>query len=184
MNFHKKRRRHCLLSVLVAFVSSVVCAQPQTTLNARFSLDASSDSNDVKNRHYKVMHYIDGLCNKPKQGARLYRKKFGKQTHSFPEVEIPVQDVYFFQMEYSEKRRQGDRACAALIGFQPLANRIYKAVYATSGQVSRCELKVYDVTSSNPIEVVDVVKPERTCDRGRPTNNKNSVPVHTVKPLF
>ena len=150
---------------------------------ARFSVEANSDSVDIKNRHYTVMQYLDGQCSKAGRSARMYRKKFGKETHNFEEKEITSGTEFFFQVEYLEARRQEDRACTVLSGFTPAANRRYKAVYETSGQVSRCSVKIFDVTEEQ-VEITAISRPERTCFRGKPTNNKNSVPIHTVKPLF
>jgi hypothetical protein len=174
---------HILLGVGLILLCQNLFAQEQVALKARFSVDAISDSTDVKSRHYTVMQYVDGQCKKPSKGARLYRKKFAKESHSFPEVEIDTDKEFFFQFDYQEQRRQGDRECTALLGFQPQANRSYKAVYSTSGQVSRCSITMYDVTSE-PIEITEVSKPERTCFRGKPTKNKNSVPIHSIKPLY
>lgn len=179
----KRFKSHFLFGAGLILLCQNLSAQEQVAGNARFSIDATSDSTDIKNRHYTVIQYVDGLCNKPEDDARLYRKKFAKASHSFPEVEINTDKEFFFQFDYQEQRRQGDRECTALLGFQPQANRSYKAVYSTSGQVSRCSITMYDVTSE-PIEITEVSKPERTCFRGKPTNNKNSVPVHSIKPLY
>lgn len=150
---------------------------------ARFSLQTNSDSTDIKNRHYTVTQYLDGQCTKPRKDARMYRKKFAKESHSFDVKEITSGREFFFQVEYLEARRQGDRACSVLTGFTPLANHTYRALYETSGQVSRCSVKVFDITNEQT-EVTSLSKPEFTCSRGKPSNNKNSVPIHTVKPLF
>lgn len=150
---------------------------------ARFSAQTNSDSTDIKNRHYTVMQYLDGQCTKPRKDARMYRKKFAKESHSFAVKEIPSGSEFFFQVDYLEARRQGDRACSVLTGFVPVANHTYRAVYETSGQVSRCSVKIFDITNGQT-EVTSLSKPEFTCFRGRATNNKNSVPIHTVKPLF
>jgi hypothetical protein len=188
MNFILQNCRRFKAQVLLGAGLLLLCqnlsAQQQAALKAKFSIDATSDSTDIKSRHYTVMQYQDGQCNKPRKGARLYRKKFAKETHSFPEVEIDTDKEFFFQFDYQEQRRQGDRSCTVLLGFQPQANRSYKAIYSTSGQVSRCSVTMYDVTSAEPVEITEVSKPERTCFRGKPTNNKNSVPVHSIKPLY
>lgn len=182
---HLALRQSASLALVICMlpISFTLSAQQEDTGPALFSVEINSDSTDVKSRHFNVMRYQNGQCQKPRKGARLFRKKFGKESHRFDSTEIPSGSEFFFQIEYSEMRRQGDRACTVLSGFQPEANKSYKAVYDTSGQVSRCSVTVFDVTAEE-FEITTINKPEMTCARGKVTRNKNSVPIHTVKPLF
>lgn len=157
---------------------------PQSTLPARFSVQLSSDSDGVRNRHYTVTQYADAQCAKPSDKSRLYRKKYAKQTHTFKEIEIASSRPFYFQVDYLEKRRKGERSCSALLGFQPASNRSYRAVYQSLGQVSGCDVKLFDVTTSElqPVSAVDL--PPQSCDGNQPSGINNGVPVHTVLPLF
>lgn len=147
--------------------------------NASLTIETSTDSIQTLGRHYTVTRYLDQSCNKPKSNAKLFRKKYADNQHVFKPLEIPADELFIFQVDYKEKRRDSERSCSASIGLVPQAGRSYKAHYEVSGQVSRCTIRFMDITEkAQPVEAD--VKPEIMCTRKGALGNKNGVPTHSM----
>jgi len=145
--------------------------------SASFVLQASSDSTETMTRTYSVNRYLDDSCTKYQRNPRILRKKYANSTHQFDSISISGNEPFFFQVDYFEKRRETERACSASIGFSPEPGRSYKASYEVSGQVSRCRIKLMDVTNGEQ-EVESTTAPETMCTRKGATGNSNGVPTH------
>ncbi len=146
-------------------------------------LATSTDSEKTTGRHYTVTRYTDTSCSKPKKNSKLLRKKFAKDTHEFAPIKIATGELFVFQVNYEEKRRDSERLCAASLGFTPQEGRLYRAEYQVSGQVSRCEIAVYDITEEKQLVEADV-KPEYSCAKRGKNGNKNGVPSHSFIERF
>jgi len=144
-----------------------------------FSLLVSTDSEQTLGRHYHVTRYLNQECEKPKRNAKLLRKKYAKNRHQFKTLSIAANELFLFQVDYKEERRNSERACSASIGFTPEPNQSYRALFEVSGQVSRCKLKLLDVTDGE-LEVSTQITPQIMCTRRGANGNNNGVPTHSL----
>lgn len=147
--------------------------------NASLTIETLTDSTQTLGRHYTVTRYLDQACKKPKSNSKLLRKKYANDRHVFKPLELPADELFIFQVDYKEKRRDSERSCSASIGVVPQAGKDYKALYEVSGQVSRCTIQFMDITAeAQPIEAE--MKPEIMCTRKGAVGNKNGVPTHSM----
>lgn len=160
-----------------------VWAQDGESGTAEFSLSAVTDSESTLGRHYTVVRYADDACKKIRKGAKLYREKYADDKQDFDAIELISDEPFIFQVDYEEKRRQSERSCSAAIGFTPQAGRRYRAVYEVSGQVSRCDITLFDVTEGEQPMEAEIV-PETMCTRRGATGNRNGVPTHAMVDRF
>lgn len=171
------------LIISICSITQAVTANEVPNNSLNFELIAATDSEKTLGRHYTVTRYLDELCNKPKKNAKLLRKKYVKNQHQFEPLSVPTNELFIFQVDYSEKRRDSERSCAASVGFTPKDGRRYKAVSEVSGQVSRCLIKLYDVTDGEQ-ELEPELRPKTMCTRKGATGNGNGVPSHSMIERF
>jgi len=168
------------VTMAIPIALSIFVAQTNANENnASLTIETSSDSTQTLGRHYTVTRYLDKSCNKPKSKAKLLRKKYADNQHVFKPLEIPAEELFIFQIDYKEKRRDSERTCSASIGLAPQAGKSYKAHYEVSGQVSRCTIQFMDISDeAHPIEAD--VKPEIMCTRKGAVGSRNGVPTHSM----
>ncbi len=163
--------------VALAMFSPVSVAQ-----TSELTVAATSDSEGTTGMHYTVMRYANAKCQKAEKPRKLFRKKFASSKQAMGPTQIPVVDEFWFQVSYHENRRGEERSCDYLIGFKPKRSRKYEAVMALSGQVSSCQLLLFDIT--NERQKVEFVRPENSCKKVNQLGQPNGAPVHNSLKRF
>ncbi|RBP52846.1 hypothetical protein [Arenicella xantha] len=163
--------------------ATTVQAQDSISGSASFNLIGKTDSEQTLGRHYTVVRYLDEKCAKPKRNSRLYREKYVEDIETFDTIDIATTEPFIFQVDYEEKRRDTERSCSAAAGFTPVAGRRYRGEFKVSGQVSRCEITLFDVTEGE-VEFPAEIVPETMCTRRGATGNGNGVPTHAMIDRF
>lgn len=190
MNFQIKHKqlitidRISLLMPVVFIVgltiySAELLAQQAPTL----TIDAYSDSQNTTGMHYMIRSFSDASCEKPKKKDKLFRKKYAKPEENFKAIELTVDKPFFFQVEYSEKRRLEERFCNYMIGFVPEDGRSYRAQYNVKGQVSGCSIDIIDAQTEEPVET-ELIRPERWCKKNSSNGSSNGVAEHKILRRF
>ena len=169
--------------IACGFGSGVALAQDGASGSASFNLVGKTDSEQTLGRHYTVNRYLDDQCSKPKRNSRLYREKYVSDVETFDAIEVTAGEPFIFQVDYEEKRRDTERSCSAAAGFTPVAGRSYRGDFSVSGQVSRCQIALFDTTEGD-VEIEAEVIPETMCTRRGATGNGNGVPTHAMIDRF
>jgi len=177
----KSTLKHLAFSLICVY-STVANAQLNSATTS-LVLATSSDSEKTKGRHVTVTRYADAFCAKRKTGSKLLRKKYAKARHEFAPLQVATGEPFIFQVNYQEKRRDSERVCAAQLGFTPKHGRLYRAEYQVSGQVSRCEITLYDITGTQQLVKAEIT-PEFICTKKGQNGNKNGVPSHSLIDRF
>lgn len=168
-------------------VDTVSAADNKQT--AKLIVEAVSDSTGTIGKHYVINNYLDEECNKPRKGFKLQQKRYAKDQHEFRKINLNAGEEFLFQVNYKEELRSQTRECSFMVGFTPEPERAYKAIYSVTEQVSRCAMRISDITDASSSEGVAVKEPveiaynvpKHSCLKRKTKGNKNGVPTHALK---
>lgn len=140
------------------------------TKSAELIIAGESNSTSTTYRVLYAQAFQDEDCRPNENGTHLN----GKLSHEGSEpVLILAEADFVFTVRYSEARFSQTRRCAITAKFRPSESHRYKAKLVSLGEVDRCFLSIFDVTTGTD-EQVAFTMPAHACtyEADKPPNGQ------------
>lgn len=141
----------CLLLLVVSLTFTHV-ARAQQISTAQLTIEGISNSSATRGKNFSVTHYADEACSRRGKTHKVFEKKYADSVHTFNALAVETGQPFIFQIAYLEKRRGEVRRCTSIANVDLKENGIYKAVFSIMGEVTGCNIKIYDL---NPAAIID-----------------------------
>ena len=163
-----------ILLSLIAFALSGCMSTyqlPPSAKTADFYLLSESDTpkGSTLSRGTYFWVFKDEYCARSDLGIRSGRKFEDNSVLRTENSKILAGEKFAFTARYVEGRFGQHRTCSVTAAFLPKQDHNYKASLQVRGEVSRCNLEIYDETSGSQ-QAIEFTKPKFVClDKGAST---------------